>query len=145
MFQPHPNELLVSSNRKHLSDEHILVPKKQIKLNRSVEVDTASPIASALTPISTPNSGIATGTAASSQKLKRGRKLKLISKDGTANSIKKKKRGRKSVQENPTTASTSDEDEECSATNCVRPAGKHIITLLFFLFTHPRILNLQSF
>lgn len=42
----------------------------------------------------------------------------------------KKKRGRKTIPDNlnqtPTTASTSDEEEECSAPNCVRPAGKYI-------------------
>lgn len=42
--------------------------------------------------------------------------------------VVKKKRGRKSIPDNlnqtPTTASTSDEEEECSAPNCVRPAGK---------------------
>lgn len=52
-------------------------------------------------------------------------------------SAKKKKRGRKSVTNqsresnskddagNVVTASTSDEDEECSFTNCIRPTGKY--------------------
>lgn len=64
----------------------------------------------------------------------------MILSDSTQLSLsaKKKKRGRKGVigqprQEsnskddgrNVVTASTSDEDEECSFTNCIRPTGKH--------------------
>lgn len=57
----------------------------------------------------------------------------------------KKKRGRKSQTNqrnessnwkdevrNVTTASTSDEDEECSALNCIRPAGKISNCFVFF-------------
>lgn len=70
------------------------------------------------TPVSVTNSG---------QKMKRGRKIKPKNSPAVE-SIKKKKRGRKNVQENQTTAaaSTSDEDEECSAVNCVRPAGEFL-------------------
>lgn len=102
------------------------------------------------------------------QKVKRGRKMTIMTKDSddsmpviidnnssvlststTSNTVantaantaaalaaKKKKRGRKSninpqrpnsspMEEkgNVTTASTSDEDEECSALNCIRPSG----------------------
>lgn len=59
-------------------------------------------------------------------------------------SAKKKKRGRKSVtnqtrQEpnskddtrNVVTASTSDEDEECSFANCIRPTGERPISIIF--------------
>lgn len=72
----------------------------------------------------------------SSQKMKRGRKLKPKNSPATTESIKKKKRGRKNVQENQTTAtaSTSDEDEECSAANCVRPAGKSRFVFFSFFF-----------
>lgn len=95
-----------------------------MKLNRhsdqGVNATTISSVGG--TPASVTNSG---------QKMKRGRKIKPKNSPA-AESIKKKKRGRKNVQENQTTAtaSTSDEDEECSAVNCVRPAGK----LFFFLF-----------
>lgn len=87
------------------------------------------------------------------QKPKRGRKMTMTTKDTDATieesmtilndsaqlnlSAKKKKRGRKSVtnqtrQETVSkddgrsvvTASTSDEDEECSFANCIRPTGK---------------------
>lgn len=62
-------------------------------------------------------------------------------------SAKKKKRGRKSVtnqtrQETNSkedtrtvvTASTSDEDEECSFANCIRPTGERAISCVFILF-----------
>lgn len=74
--------------------------------------------------------------ANSGQKLKRGRKIKPKNSPAVE-SIKKKKRGRKNVQENQTaaTASTSDEDEECSAVNCVRPAGKFFFNFSVVAFT----------
>lgn len=104
-----------------------------MKLSRNSELNSSIPAVGNLTAISTTNSGPALGGTGTSEKLKRGRKLKTLSKDGAGNSIKKKKRGRKSIQENQaTTASTSDEDEECSASNCVRPAGNNIYGLLTY-------------
>lgn len=94
-----------------------------MKLNRHSDQGLNPTISSVGgTPVSVANSG---------QKLKRGRKIKPKNSPAVE-SIKKKKRGRKNVQENQTaaTASTSDEDEECSAVNCVRPAGK-----FFFYFS----------
>lgn len=96
-----------------------------MKLNRHSDQGLNAAIASVGgTPVSVTNSG---------QKMKRGRKIKPKNSPAAVESIKKKKRGRKNVQENQTTAtaSTSDEDEECSAVNCVRPAGKFFFLNFF--------------
>ncbi len=100
-----------------------------MKLNRHSDqgVNVTNASVGGGTPVSVTNSG---------QKIKRGRKIKPKNSPAVE-SIKKKKRGRKNVQENQTTAtaSTSDEDEECSAVNCVRPAGEFRISPLFFCFS----------
>lgn len=96
-----------------------------MKLNRHSDQGVNATISSVSgTPASVTNSG---------QKLKRGRKLKPKNSPAVE-SIKKKKRGRKNVQENQATAtaSTSDEDEECSAVNCVRPAGEWLFRFSVF-------------
>lgn len=122
------------------------IVRKSAKLNKSAPAATLEHSASDADPSAAGSGSPATllnasaggtlgSSTASGQKMKRGRKLKIgvgtaaaaaTSKENLAQAAKKK-RGRKSVPETsqtPTAASTSDEDEECSATNCVRPAGK---------------------
>lgn len=103
---------------------------------------TAATTVASNTPNSSATAGATGGTtpaSAATLKMKRGRKLKPMNAKedtgvaassatggagGGGGALKKKKRGRKIVPENQTThASTSEEDEECSAVNCVRPEG----------------------
>lgn len=59
------------------------------------------------------------------KKLKRGRKLKVL-KDNNDASLKKKKPRKtpnKNNKKSMNQSMTSDEDEECSASNCSRPPG----------------------
>lgn len=115
---------------------------------------TAATTVASNTPNSSATAGATGGTtpaSAATLKMKRGRKLKPMNPKedtsaagatggagGGGSALKKKKRGRKIVPENQTThASTSEEDEECSAVNCVRPEGnfstrKQLLIMFFF-------------
>lgn len=173
-LQPHPNESLVNSNarKRHNNDEHDGIPRKSSKICRNsigpdktidlddYDDDDDEDDEDASQPGNSNITASQTSSLNSSQKIKRGRKMTIMTKDmddsviidgnttTSATSMNlnspaamaaknKKKRGRKSnihlprgqtnskeEKGNTTTASTSDEDEECSALNCIRPSGK---------------------
>lgn len=145
------NQQPSATHHDHEPSTQAAAARKSSKLNKSAPTATldhnagdSDPTVGSSSPATLLNTS--GGCSASAQKIKRGRKLKIgggaanannqgsppAGKDSAAAALAKKKRGRKSVPETnqtPTAASTSDEDEECSATNCVRPAGNNFVGL----------------